>query len=42
LLLADWFNGLIEELTYEIDVFFQEKFMTNDVLGLNGGPASKA
>jgi hypothetical protein len=28
---ADWFKfKLIEELTYEIDVWLQEKFLTND------------
>jgi hypothetical protein len=31
----DWLKFcLIEELTYEIDVKFQEKFMTNDALDL--------
>jgi hypothetical protein len=33
LMFADWLKfSLIEELTYEIDVWFQEKFLTNDVL----------
>jgi hypothetical protein len=33
--LADWFKfSLTEELTYEIDVLFQEKFLTNDALDL--------
>jgi hypothetical protein len=27
---------LIEELMYEIDVWFQEKFLTNDALDLIG------
>jgi hypothetical protein len=32
---ADWLNfSLIEELTYEIDVCFQEKILTNDALDL--------
>jgi hypothetical protein len=32
---ADWFKfRLIEELTYEIDVCFQEKFPTNDALDM--------
>jgi hypothetical protein len=26
------FRGLTEELKYEIDVWFQEKFLTNDAL----------
>jgi hypothetical protein len=34
---VDWFIfSLIEELTYEIDVWFQEKFLTNDALDLIG------
>jgi hypothetical protein len=32
---ADWLKfSLIEELTYEIDVSFQEKILTNDALDL--------
>jgi hypothetical protein len=32
---ADWLKfSLIEELTYEIHVWFQEKFLTNDALDL--------
>jgi hypothetical protein len=32
---ADWLKfSLIEELTYEIDVCFQEKFLTNDALDM--------
>jgi hypothetical protein len=32
---ADWLKfSLIEELTYEIDVSFQEQFLTNDALDL--------
>jgi hypothetical protein len=31
--------SLIEELTYEIAVWFQEKFLTNDALDLIGSPA---
>jgi hypothetical protein len=32
---ADWLKfNLIEELTYEINVLFQEKFLTNDALDL--------
>jgi hypothetical protein len=35
LMYADWFKfSLIEELSYEIDVRFQEKFLTNDALDL--------
>jgi hypothetical protein len=31
----DWLKfSLIEKLTYEIDVLFQEKFLTNDALDL--------
>jgi hypothetical protein len=34
---SDWLKfSLIEELTYEIDVWFQEKFLTNDALDLIG------
>jgi hypothetical protein len=37
---ADWLKfSLIEELTYEINVGFQEKFLTNDALDLIGSPA---
>jgi hypothetical protein len=40
---ADWFKfSLIEELTYEIDAWFQEKFLTNDALDLIWSPASRA
>jgi hypothetical protein len=36
---ADWLKfSLIEELTYEIDVWFQEKILTNDALDLVGSP----
>jgi hypothetical protein len=31
--------SLIEELTYEIDVWFEEKFLTNDALDLIWSPA---
>jgi hypothetical protein len=35
LTLADWLKfSLIEELTYEIDVKFQEKVLTNDALDM--------
>jgi hypothetical protein len=35
LTLADWLKfSLIEELTYETDVKFQAKFLTNDALDL--------
>jgi hypothetical protein len=30
---------LIEELTYKIDVWFKEKFVTNDALDLIRSPA---
>jgi hypothetical protein len=37
---ADWLKfSLIEELTYEIDVWFQENFLTNDALDLIGRSA---
>jgi hypothetical protein len=39
---ADWLKfSLIEELTYEIDVYFKknEKILTNDALDLIGSPA---
>jgi hypothetical protein len=37
---VDWLKySLIEELTYEIDVWYQEKFLTNDALDLIGSPA---
>jgi hypothetical protein len=37
---ADWFKfSLIEELTYEIDVLFQEKLLSNDALDLIVSPA---
>jgi hypothetical protein len=37
---ADWLKfSLIEELTYEIDVWFQEKFLTNDAVDLIWSPA---
>jgi hypothetical protein len=37
---ADWFKfSLIEELTFETDVRFQDKILTNDALGLIGSPA---
>jgi hypothetical protein len=32
----------MEELTYEIDVRFQEKILTNDAQRLIGSPASSA
>jgi hypothetical protein len=36
---ADWLIfSLIEELTYEIDVWFQEKFLTNDARDLIWSP----
>jgi hypothetical protein len=43
LMLADWFKcRLIEELTFEIFVYFQEKILTNDALCLILSPASRA
>jgi hypothetical protein len=37
---ADWLKfSLTEELTYEIDVRFQEKLLTNAALDLVGSPA---
>jgi hypothetical protein len=40
---ADWLKfSLIEELTCEIDVRFQEKILTNDALDFIGSPASRA
>jgi hypothetical protein len=39
---ADWLKfRLIEELTYEIDVRFQEKFLTNDAPTWLEAPPSK-
>jgi hypothetical protein len=40
---ADWFKfRLIEELTYEIHVWFQEKILNNDALCLILSSASRA
>jgi hypothetical protein len=37
---ADWLKfSLLEELTSEIDVLFQENILTNDALDLIGNPA---
>jgi hypothetical protein len=37
---VDWFKfSLLEELPYEIDIWFQEKILTNDALDLIGSPA---
>jgi hypothetical protein len=37
---ADWLKfSLMEELTYEIGVWFQEKILTNDALDMIGSPA---
>jgi hypothetical protein len=37
---VDWLKlTLVEELTYEVNVRFQEKFLTNDALDLIGSPA---
>jgi hypothetical protein len=36
---ADWLKfSVIEELTYEINVWFQEKILTNDTLDLIWSP----
>jgi hypothetical protein len=35
---ADWLKFSLIELTYDIDVRFQEKFLTNDALDLIGNP----
>jgi hypothetical protein len=40
MMFADWLKfSLIEELTYEIDVWFQQKYLTNDALDLIGSLA---
>jgi hypothetical protein len=40
---ADWYKfSFLEGLTYEMNVCFQEKFLTNNALGVIGGPASRA
>jgi hypothetical protein len=34
--------GLIDELTYDIDIGFQEKILTNDALDLTQSPTSRS